>query len=248
MNLNGVLICLLLVHTAQAESAPSVSATPVDHASTGMFMQRLLSQRSFLENIPFTEIITAASGKKLIPLDKTDPIAQQIFEKISSTMNQVLAWLNQDSELQKIARINEVSSHVENLLQWALDEQPGFTCEFPKTAAGNIQRSGYPDLRLVHEESGRVCYVDPKLYAKGSTESTFRTFYFEPKSETNKVLDDAHHLVVGIEHTRTPGRSWQFHRWQLVDLAALRVGLKAEFEASNKALYRPETIIGGGPD
>jgi hypothetical protein len=32
----------------------------------------------------------------------------------------------------------------------------------------------------------RVFYLDPKLYAAGSRDSSFRTFYFEPKITTNK--------------------------------------------------------------
>ena len=49
-------------------------------------------------------------------------------------------------------------------------------------------------------ESKRVFYLDPKLYAAGSRDSSFRTFYFEPKKSTNKVRDDAVHFVVGFEH------------------------------------------------
>jgi hypothetical protein len=39
--------------------------------------------------------------------------------------------------------------------------------------------------------SKRVFYVDPKLYAAGSRDSSFRTFYFKPKAAANKVRDDA---------------------------------------------------------
>src|SRR6267143_1717418 len=77
---------------------------------------------------------------------------------------------------------------------------PGLSCDFPKTAEGKTQRSGYPDLRIVDLASKRVFYLDPKLYAAGSRDSLFRTFYFEPKIATNKVRDDAVHFVVGFEH------------------------------------------------
>jgi hypothetical protein len=75
--------------------------------------------------------------------------------------------------------------------------------------------------------------------------STLRTFYFEPKSRTNKILDDAHHLLVGIAHDGNDGR-WTFLSWHLVDLAGFRVALKAEFQGSNRDLYRPELIISSG--
>ena len=85
--------------------------------------------------------------------------------------------------------------------------------------------------------------MDPKLYEAGSRDSSFRTFYFEPKIATNKVRDDAVHLLVGFEHQpRTAGR-WTFTRWDLVDLSHFKVRLKAEFQGSNHDMYRPEAIV-----
>jgi len=145
-----------------------------------------------------------------------------------------------DSPIQKIARINEVSSHFEDMIRELLNAATGLSC----TAEGRVQRSGYPDLRLVDLESKRVFYLDPKLYATGSRESSFRTFYFEPKIATNKVRDDAVHFIVGFEHepSEKSGR-WNFTRWDLVDLAQFKVKLKAEFQSSNHDLYRPEAIV-----
>jgi hypothetical protein len=132
-------------------------------------------------------------------------------------------------------------------------------------------------LRITDLESKRVFYLDPKLYAAGSRDSSFRTFYFEPKRSTNKVRDDAVHFVVGFEH-QLPLRSgsasapsetgsgspkeggsaspltrrgnaeaaktiWKFTRWDLVDLSRFTVKLKAEFQGSNRDMYRPEAIV-----
>jgi hypothetical protein len=133
-------------------------------------------------------------------------------------------------------------------------------------------------LRITDLESKRVFYLDPKLYAAGSRDSSFRTFYFEPKRSTNKVRDDAVHFVVGFEH-QPPLRSgsasapsetgsgspneeggsasplarrsnaeatktiWKFTRWDLVDLSRFTVKLKAEFQGSNRDMYRPEAIV-----
>jgi hypothetical protein len=102
-------------------------------------------------------------------------------------------------------------------------------CDFPLTAQGKVQRSGYPDLRITDLESKRLFYLDPKLHAAGPRDSSFRTFYFEPKKSTNKVRDDAAHFVVGL-----------FIRWDLVDLSRFTVKLKAEFQASNRDICRPE--------
>jgi hypothetical protein len=116
-----------------------------------------------------------------------------------------------------------------------------------------LQRSGYPDLRIRDLESKRVFYLDPKLYAAGSRGSTLRAFYFEPKKATNKVRDDAVHFVVGFEHLPSEGGShspnvvWKFTRWDLVDLSRFTVKLKAEFQGSNRDMYRPEAIVASGP-
>jgi hypothetical protein len=145
--------------------------------------------------------------------------------------------------VQKVRRINEVSSHVETLLRELLSRTPGLSCDFPRTSEGRVQRSGYPDLRMVDAATQRVFYLDPKLYAAGSRASSFRTFYFEPKIATNKVTDDAIHLLVGFEHEPTGDRRWNFTRWDLVDLAHFKVRLKAEFQGSNRDIYRPEAIV-----
>lgn len=68
-------------------------------------------------------------------------------------------------------------------------------------------------------------YLDPKLYAAGSRASSFRTFYFEPKRETNKVRDDAVHFIAGFEHEKRNGGHWNFTRWDLVDLGQFKIKL-----------------------
>ena len=37
---------------------------------------------------------------------------------------------------------------------------------------------------------------------------------------------------------------WKFVRWDLVDLSRFTVKLKAEFQGSNRDIYRPEAIVG----
>lgn len=205
----------------------------------------LLNESSSLKSIPFGEVIAATSGKKILAFDPSDPENGRILGSIGVAMDAVLAELNEpESTVRKARRVNEMSSHFEKALLKHLNARPGFGCSFPKTAHGKQQRSGYPDLRLQDRSTGRVVYLDPKLFAKGSRVSTLRTFYFEPKRETNKVTEDAHHLIVGIEQERDSADTIRFTRWELVDLSRFRVRLKAEFEGSNAELYRPEAVVG----
>lgn len=217
-----------------------------DDAPIHRLIPWLLDEKQSLKGILFSDVIAATSGKMILPFDPKDADDQRIAKQIGSALDTVLLKLNApDSPAQRVRRINEVSSHFESLMQTLLNAVPDFSCDFPRTATGQKQRSGYPDLRLVDKKTGRVCYLDPKLYAKDSRDSTFRTFYFEPQRETNKVNDDAHHFIVGIEHERTDS-GWKFMRWELIDLAQFKVKLKAEFEGSNRDLYRPEAVVSSG--
>jgi len=153
-----------------------------------------------------------------------------------------------DSAIQNVDRINEVSSHFEDSLRELLNATPGLRCDFPLTAEGKVQRSGYPDLRILGVDSKRVFYLDPKLYAAESRDSSFRTFYFEPRKATNKVRDDAVHFIAGFQHeprggSHSPNAMWKFTQWDLVDLSPFKVRLKAEFQGSNRDMYRPEAIV-----
>ncbi len=208
----------------------------------------LLDESSALKDIPFSEVIAATSGRRVLPIDRADKDTQRILAEIGHALDDVLAAMNApDSPARSAKRVNEMSSHFENALREKLNARPGFVCDFPKTAEGRAQRSGYPDLRLVDKATGRVLYLDPKLFVAASKRSSLRTFYFEPKRATNKVNDDAHHLIVGISHEKADVSGMQFTHWELIDLANFRVKLKAEFEGSNADLYKPEAVVGSGP-
>lgn len=199
----------------------------------------LLDADEKLEGIPFADVISTTSGKRVIPVDKKDKDTARIIASIGTALDAVLVKMNaDDSPTKKGGRVNEMSSHFEDALRAALNAVDGFSCAVPNTAAGAKQRSGYPDLRLVDKASGRILYLDPKLYAKGSRTSSLRTFYFTPRRETNKVNDDANHLIVAFEHDKGT-----FARWELVDLANFKVKLKAEFEGSNRDLYRDDATV-----
>lgn len=218
-------------------------ATSTDDARE--FIGWLLQDDRELKGIPFPQVVLAVSGKQVLPLDTNLVEDRELLARIGRALDEVSRRMNAaDNSIHKQKRINEVSSHFEDEIKRVLGKTSGFSCDFPKTAAGKVQRSGYPDLRLLDQKSGRVIYLDPKLYETGGRDSTFRTFYFEPKKETNKILDDGHHLLVGFEHAGRTGGSWRFTRWDLVDLSKFKVRLKAEFQGSNRDLYRSEAVVG----
>src|SRR2546421_2442759 len=228
---------LVVAAPGAQKSAPS---PPVDS-----LIPWLLQEDAQLRGIPFSEVIFDAIGKHVLAFNPKEETNARMLKQIGTVLDEVMARLNApESAIQGIPRINEVSSHFEDLIRELLNKTPGLACDFPKTAAGGKQRSGYPDLELVDQLSRRVYYLDPKLYAVGSRDSSFRTFYFDPKIVTNKVRQDAVHFIVGFEHEKPAAdRQWKFTRWDLVDLSHFQVKLKAEFQGSNRDMYRTEAIV-----
>jgi hypothetical protein len=223
------------------ESAPPATArAPIDQ-----LIPWLLDEDEQLRGVPFSKVIFDTTGKKVLPFDPNNAVDQRVLKAISAASDETMKRLNApDSAIRNVDRINEVSSHFEDTLRDLLNSTAGLRCDFPLTAEGKVQRSGYPDLRIIDVPSKRVFYLDPKLYATGSRDSSFRAFYFEPKKGTNKVRDDAVHFIIGFEHeTRENNGVWKFTRWDLVDLSRFTVNLKAEFQGSNRDMYRPEAIV-----
>ncbi len=240
---NGtVAICAFLLGGAIAHlgmrkiretQTPPPEGPKEDAALVRSLLGENLSERTFA----FATIAEACSGKRVLPLT-TDPAHLRVTSGIHQALKTTLAELNQpNSPVRTLRRINEASKFFEDGIQKHLNETPGLKCEVPPNRSGDHQRSGYPDLRIIDLKSKLVFYLDPKLVEEGSAESTFRTFYFEPKNETLKITDDAVHLLVGIEHDGKD-QLWTFTGWRLVDLSQLRVRLKAEFQAANADLYR----------
>jgi hypothetical protein len=234
---------LLLVSRAGAQETSPTPAATVDSAAA-TFIPWLLQGKEEINQMPLADVVYYATGKKIIAIDPQNESDQRVLALLRTTLDEVLNTMSApDSPIQSIARINEVSAPFENMIRERLNAAEGFTCDFPTTAAGKAQRSGYPDLRLVDEATKRVYYVDPKLFAAKSRGSSFRTFYFEPKIATNKIRDDAVHLIIGIEHEGRDAAHWNFTRWDIVDLSKFKVRLKAEFQGSNRDMYRPEAIV-----
>ena len=243
----SVLVLVIAISLAAKSFAQENSQTGAK-APVDQLIPWLLDEDRQLRGIPFSEVIADVTGKKMLPFDPKSEVDQRVVRGITAACDEALKRLNApDSLIQKIDRINEVSSHFEDTLRELLNSTPGLSCDFPRTTEGKAQRSGYPDLRIVDVSSKRVFYLDPKLYGHGSRDSSFRTFYFEPKIATNKVRDDAVHFIVGFEHEpREQVHAWKFTRWDVVDLANFKVKLKAEFQGSNHDLYRPEAIVASG--
>ncbi|MFM2198298.1 MAG: hypothetical protein RLZZ505_1730 [Verrucomicrobiota bacterium] len=221
-----------------ARKAETRKAEAADTALIRGLLKEELSHREF----DFPLVVEAVSGKKVLPAVGRESRAR-VSAAITSVMDRLLVEMNSaDSPVRGLRRINEGSRFFEDGLLEGLEKSEGITCGIPPTREGGEQRSGYPDLRIIDEATGDVYYLDPKLMERGAATSSLRTFYFEPKDTTLKITEDASHLLLGIEHDGKDGE-WKFLGYQLVDLSGLKVRLKAEFQASNRDLYKEPSVL-----
>lgn len=229
--------------SASCDRSPPVQVVIEKEPSVDGLVETVMNGGGTFSDVSFSSLIESSTGNRVLPLNPDDPVDAEILMGIDNAMAAILREFNgEDSITHQESRINEVSAYFEEALLREIDRAPELECDYPRTEEGNLQRAGYPDLLIRHRESGRVAYLDPKLVEEGSLQSSLRTFYFTPRRETNKVLEDAHHLLIGIEHDGNTGK-WKYLRWHLVDLTNFKVTLKAEFQASNRDLYIPELIL-----
>jgi hypothetical protein len=239
-HVQGLAAALLLLSGPCRAAGEMPAPTPAEDPETRL-VRLLLAENLSQRDFSFAAVAAACSGKRVEALDRQGR-HRRILTALDAALTELLPTLSrEDSPVRQLRRINEASRFFEDGLMASLNAVEGLRCSPPPTRAGQAQRSGYPDLRILDETNGAVLYLDPKLVERGSETSTLRTFYFEPKTDTLKITEDAAHLLVGIEHDGKAGQ-WTFLGWRITDLSTLRVRLKAEFQASNADLYRDSEL------
>lgn len=198
----------------------------------------MIRDREEWEGKSLAEVVMAATGRKVLPVDPGSPWLDELATMIDKT----LAALNDpDHPVHHSQRINEASRFIEDDLLKCISSQAGWSCRVPLTEEGNTQRSGYPDIEVTGP-GGTVIYIDPKLHHEDNLSSSLRTFYYEPQVSTNKITRDAYHLLLGVAHHARDGRT-VFTGWQLIDASRIPLRLKMEFQSSNRDIYRPENLV-----
>ena len=140
-------VSVIALSNVNAQTATVPSST--EKAAVDALIPWLLQEDAQLRGIPFSEVIFDSTGKHVLACNPKDETNARVLKQMSSVLDEVMARLNApESPIQGIPRINEVSSHFEDLIRELLNKTPGLACDFPKTAAGGKQRSGYPDLEL----------------------------------------------------------------------------------------------------
>jgi hypothetical protein len=197
-----------------------------------------------LKNIPFPIAIKVISGHEVISFDKANKADNDLLEKLIKAMGIALSSAYQKGIF--TARPNEVGNHIEPFVKEALNSV-GLKAGIPLTSKGKHQSAGYPDV-FIKDTENRVTYLECKTYNQKSINSSFRAFYFQP-SESSKINYDARHLMVGFEIVREKRKGKNIFapiHWKLYTLEKMLVQVKHEFNASNKGMYQPESLLAEG--
>src|SRR5437016_14301413 len=97
-----------------AEPRSTIPAIGQAKAPVDQLIPWLLSEDRQLRGIPFSEVIVDVTGKKVLAFDPKNEVDQRVVKAISAVCDEATKRSNaEDSPIQKVARINEVSSHFE---------------------------------------------------------------------------------------------------------------------------------------
>lgn len=208
--------------------------------------QALAQMLKPIKGIPFSVIVKSMSERQVIQINKDDPADQSLIVALEEAIKICAAELK--SNPIRRPRPNEVGNDVEGYVMRALP-QVGLTAFRPTSKAGLGKATGYPDI-LLQDTEKRDTYLECKIFAHGSPETTMRSFYLSP-SESFKVSRDARHLLLafGMEPSVIAGSRDSIYvprSYKLIDLHDLLCDVKYEFNSDNRRLYAPSMIISQG--
>ncbi len=205
--------------------------------------QALAQMLKPVKGIPFSVIVKSLAEQQVIQIDKTDAADIELLRRLERTIR-FCATEFKSNPIRR-PRPNEVGNDVEAYVMRALPKA-GLTAARPTSKGGLGKSTGYPDI-LVRDGGNRATYLECKIFAYGSAETTMRSFYLSP-SESFKVSVDARHLLLafGMEASPIAGSRDSFYipkSYKLIDLHDLLCDVKYEFNSDNRRLYAPSMLL-----
>jgi len=191
--------------------------------------------KSGISELPFRDVIKAATSHHITQFDED---SKKVIQLISDWIEDNLLHLSNYVETEYEGRSNELGNFVEAWLIDALDNQLPLSCKRPRTGKGNAQAVGYPDGII--QVKGVNIYFDVKIYQEKTKNTTLRSFYYQPTNQS-KIHYDAPHFLIGFEVESLGGSNrspFKVIGFKLVDVYDMMVLFKAEFNTSNRFIYR----------
>lgn len=198
-----------------------------------------------LDDIPFPVAIKAISGHEVVAFHGREARDRELLEKLSRAAE--LAGNAAYGEGIEARRPNEVGNYIEPYVKTGLNEV-GLTAETPVTILGKRQSTGYPDIEIT-DNFDRTTYLECKTYNLENIDTTQRAFYFSPSKKACKITKDARHLVLSFQietASREGRRVYTPVHWRVYDTFTMHVQVKHEFNASNRQIYREDSLLAEG--
>ena len=204
--------------------------------------QALAQMLKPVKGIPFSVIVKSLADQQVIRIDKTGASDADLLDRLEKAIRFCTAEL-QSNPIRR-PRPNEVGNDVEAYVMRALP-QAGLKAARPTSKGGLGKSTGYPDI-LVRDRENRATYIECKIFAHGTAETTMRSFYLSP-SDSFKVSVDARHLLLAFGMIASPiasrDSSYIPKSYKLIDLHDLLCDVKYEFNSDNRRLYAPSMIL-----
>lgn len=200
---------------------------------------------SAFQNVSFPIIVESSTGFRVISVDKKDDenliedmsyIANTVSRKYYKNLIDRALYKKIIGKLPKSFRPNEVSRIVEYEIPTISNKFKVINRIIP------LKQSGYPDIKVI-ENSGRIIFVDIKVTTRPEVGSP-RNFFYSPQEKTIEKIDsDGIHLLLGFVIKEAKPGQFSTTGWKIVDLSKIKVSMKAEFNADNIGIYKPEAIL-----
>jgi hypothetical protein len=189
-------------------------------APTHSSLEDIFKLRRELGDIRFDEVVRAASGHEIIPINMGEREDRELIRHLSTALNNFVRISERSGSRFTGRRINDVGSNLENQIVGEIGKTP---LDIEK-----LGRSGYPDFKM-KQQSGRYSYLEIKTSGNIHQDITnYRMFYF---SSGDKITEDGRHLLLQILMQEETRGYWKVISWDLHDLSGLMVRLKTEFNA-----------------
>ncbi|PIP54789.1 MAG: hypothetical protein COX07_03425 [Bacteroidetes bacterium CG23_combo_of_CG06-09_8_20_14_all_32_9] len=118
----------------------------------------------------------------------------------------------------------------------------------PSTKDGKKKSTRYLDIEFT-DEFDQINYLECKTFNIKNVDTTQRSFYLSP-SEDFKVTANAHHFAICYE-INVVGRKgknniYKCNSWKILNLEALQLDVKYEFNSDNAGMYNEKLILAEG--
>jgi len=204
-----------------------------------------------IEEISFSTFVRVISGCRIIPINLAKDDDKELINDLAKACIMVLKNIKKTGGIRTVdgkipKRVNEVGNHIEHYVKKALN-QYGYAIT-PKTKSNKQKSTGYPDIEFWYrgkkEGNRRIVYIEVKTFDERNINSSHRTFYASPSKDEEgiKIKFDAPHLCLSFKIGKI-NDNYYASGFKIIDLSKLKGGIKREFNASNRDLYKKDLIL-----